>query len=147
MENPRQDLLIVDDDNAIRTLIFVAMTRRGLKCDSAKDGQDALEKMTTGTYAVVLLDLMMPRMDGAEFLKRLDEWRLTAARRPVVLLMTAFGNERLPILGESIQAVVKKPFDIDELVALVSGCVEQRKAHESLQREPAAQNDLQRCDS
>jgi len=135
MENLRQDLLIVDDDNAIRTLIFVAMTRRGLKCESAKDGQDALEKMTSGTYAVVLLDLMMPRVDGAEFLRQLASLDLSTTSRPVVLLMTAFSNDRLPVIGEPIHAVVKKPFDIEDLVALVSGCVEQRKAHEAIKRE------------
>jgi DNA-binding response OmpR family regulator len=135
MENPRQDLLIVDDDNSIRTLISIAMQRHGLSFDVARDGEDALRQMRTGTYAVVLLDLMMPRMDGPEFLKQLATLKLNAGRRPIVLLMTAFSSDQLPVLPDSIHAIVRKPFDIDDLVALVGGCVEQRRALEAIQRD------------
>ena len=134
MENSRQDLLIVDDDNSIRTLISIAMQRHGLTFDVARDGEDALRQMRTGTYAVVLLDLMMPRMDGPEFLKQLVTLELSAARRPIVLLMTAFSSDQLPVLPDAIHAIVRKPFDIDDLVALVAGCVEQRRALEAIKR-------------
>jgi DNA-binding response OmpR family regulator len=129
--NNTRDVLIVDDDKAIRTLICIALTRRGLLCEVAGDGEDALQQMRTTTYAVVLLDLMMPRLDGAEFLKQLGAWQLTVRSRPIVLLMTAFSNDRLPVLGEMVHAVIRKPFDLDSLVALVNGCIEQRRAHEA----------------
>jgi DNA-binding response OmpR family regulator len=134
MGTPHKDLLIVDDDDAIRTLLCLAMTRRGLTCDTARDGGDALEQMDASVYAVVLLDLMMPRVDGAEFLKQLGAWELSADRQPVVLLMTAFANDLLPVAGEAVHAIVRKPFDLQDLVALVGGCVEQRRAHEAGQR-------------
>jgi CheY-like chemotaxis protein len=132
MENHRKrDVLIVDDDTAIRTLLYRLIGRTGLECDVASDGGDALQQMEATTYAVVLLDLMMPRVDGAEFLKRLEKWQLIAARRPIVLLMTAFANEQLPIDGDSVHAVIRKPFDTSDVVKLVSGCVSQRRVHEA----------------
>jgi DNA-binding response OmpR family regulator len=126
----RRDVLIVDDDQPIRNLLSVAMTRRGLQCDGAKDGEDGLQRMRATTYAVVLLDLMMPRVGGAEFLRRLAEWQLSVRLRPVVLLMTAFADERLPVVADSIQAIIRKPFDLGDVTALVLGCVAQRRAHE-----------------
>lgn len=125
-----RDLLIVDDDQPIRTLICLAMTRGGLACDVAHDGEDALRQLETSTYRVILLDLMMPNVDGAEFLKRMTGLPLAMASRPVVLLMTASAIDKPPLVGEAVHAMVRKPFDMNDLVALVCGCVEHRLAHE-----------------
>jgi CheY-like chemotaxis protein len=125
----RRDVLIVDDDQPIRNLLCLAMTRLGLQCDAALDGEDALQRVRGTNYAVILLDLMMPRVDGAEFLRLLAERQLTVKRRPIVLLMTALGDDTLPVT-DSIQAIIRKPFDLDDVTALVLGCVEQRRNHE-----------------
>jgi DNA-binding response OmpR family regulator len=125
-----RDLLIVDDDEALRTLICEAMTRRGLDCDIAKDGMEALELMRTTTFAVVLLDLMMPRADATEFLKQLATLKLTKRNHPIVFLMTARDPEEIPTFGDEVQAVIRKPFVLSEVVALVSGTIESRRVHE-----------------
>jgi DNA-binding response OmpR family regulator len=127
----KRDLLIVDDDHGIRSLISLAMTRRQLLCDTAADGEDALRCMRDTRYAVVLLDLMMPRVDGAEFLRRLEEQHLTAMERPIILLMTAFTAEAVQVGGDAVQAIIRKPFDVHDLVGLVSGCVDVRRTHEA----------------
>ena len=128
-------VLVADDDPSIRQLLCTVVRRERLDVDCVADGQEAIDRLREHDYSVILLDLMMPRVDGAEFLRQLASLDLSTRSRPVVLLMTAFSNDRLPVIGEPIHAVVKKPFDIEDLVALVSGCVEQRKAHEAIKRE------------
>jgi DNA-binding response OmpR family regulator len=123
-----RDLLIVDDDEPLRTLICEAMTRRGLDCDIARDGLEALELMRTTTFAVVLLDLMMPKADATEFLKQLAALKLTKKNHPIVFLMTAREPEEIPTFGDEVQAVIRKPFMLSEVVALVSGTIERRRA-------------------
>lgn len=118
------DVLIVDDDASIRSLLCVAISRLGLHCHTAVDGEDALEKVTSSEYAVILLDLMMPRIDGREFVARLCEFEKTTSRRPVIVMMTAFpASERLPVPDTRVHLVVRKPFDVVALSELVSDCV------------------------
>ena len=59
-----KDVLIVDDDEDVRTVVCTALTHGGLTCDTAADGVYALECLETSRYRVVLLDLVMPRLDG-----------------------------------------------------------------------------------
>lgn len=126
-----RDLLIVDDDEPLRTLICEAMTRRGLDCDIASDGMEALALMRTTTFAVVLLDLVMPKADATEFLKQLAALKLTKRTHPIVFLMTSRDPEDIPTFGDEVQAVIRKPFDLNEVVALVSGAIERRRVHEA----------------
>lgn len=123
-----KDVLIVDDDESIRNLVASALRRRGLSCDTAADGADALEHVATTRYVVVLVDLMMPRVDGETFATALRDHERTSRERPVVLLMTAFPvRERFAELGDRVHAVVQKPFDALELAELVKSCVEARR--------------------
>src|SRR5438045_5558734 len=84
-----KDVLIVDDDDAIRRLLGTALTRAGLTCDTAADGVFALEHLTEKSYAVMLLDMMMPRLDGAGVLHEIRSRQLSDVERPIVLLVTA----------------------------------------------------------
>jgi DNA-binding response OmpR family regulator len=118
-----KDVLIVDDDAGIRNLVAVALSRAGLTCDTAVDGLHAVEQMSERIYTVLLLDMSMPRLDGAGVLREIREFR-TDGDRPIVLVMTA-AVEREPLepVAEMVQAVITKPFDIHELRELVQGCV------------------------
>jgi DNA-binding response OmpR family regulator len=119
------DVLIIDDDDAIRRMLCVALKRIALTCETAIDGADALEQMAETHYAVVLVDLMMPRLDGAGFVAALRERERASFDRPVVLLMTAFSTrETIKHLGDRVQAVIQKPFDVFELAGLVRDCVD-----------------------
>jgi len=118
------DVLIVDDDEAIRALLRVAMSRMELSCHMAVDGADALAKIATTSYAVILLDLMMPRMDGGEVVARMRELETPSGSRPTVLMMTALpSSARLPVSDGRVQVVVRKPFEMAALSVLVSDCV------------------------
>src|SRR5688572_6185021 len=65
-------ILIVDDDDAVRNMVERVLRREHFDVESARDGFEAIEKLTRNDYATVLLDLMMPRVDGLGVLRFLE---------------------------------------------------------------------------
>lgn len=121
-------MLIVDDDEPFRNLVCAAVTAAGLECDVAVDGLEALERLKTASYAVVLLDLMMPRLDGAGLLREIRSLNLSDRERPDVLVMTASADrEALFAHDDLVQFVIRKPLSVHDLVHLVQDCVTARK--------------------
>jgi two-component system, OmpR family, response regulator ResD len=119
-----KDLLIVDDDASIRSLLFTVMTRAGFTCDEATDGMRAIEQLGSRRYRVVLLDLMMPRLDGAGVLRALLLMKPAAVERPRVIVLTASSDhDELGPLGAMIDRVMAKPFDLQELTSTVMNLV------------------------
>ena len=114
-------VLIVEDDTAIRTLMVAALRREPLEIHTANDGLAALDLVRVNDYAVILLDLMMPRVNGFEFLATFDEVRPDA--KPVILVMTAFDAAAVRRLGSlRVQAILHKPFDVERVVEMVRDC-------------------------
>lgn len=124
MSHPAKDVLVVDDDEQIRKLIAIVLTRAGLSVDTAADGLHAVEHLVVSSYTVLLIDLSMPRLDGVGVLKKIRAFHWPEDDRPIVLVMTA-ATEREPLtsVAEMVQAVITKPFDIQELRELVQDCV------------------------
>jgi CheY-like chemotaxis protein len=116
-------ILIVDDDDAIRALLMTVLRRRGLHADPARNGIEALEKLGVHQYEVMLLDLMMPQMNGYDVLTHLAAQ--PAARRPLVLVLTA-GLEPRPLDTQIVIGMLHKPFDVELLVDTVVGCLSVR---------------------
>ncbi|HVR43222.1 MAG TPA: response regulator, partial [Thermoanaerobaculia bacterium] len=116
-----RDVLIIDDDEGIRNLICIALQRAGLSCETATDGTEALERVRNVTFAVILLDIMMPRLDGYGFLSRYAESLIHDADRPVVLIMTAFPEHEVnvPFVADLVHGIIRKPFDVHEMASLV----------------------------
>jgi DNA-binding response OmpR family regulator len=120
MAHPK--ILIVEDDTAIRTLLVAALRREPLDVHTAADGVAGLEQLREHDYAVILLDLMLPRLNGFEFLDSLDSV-LSSRPAPVILVMTAFDASALKRLGSMrVQAILHKPFDIERLVEMTRDC-------------------------
>jgi chemosensory pili system protein ChpA (sensor histidine kinase/response regulator) len=113
-----QQILVVDDDDAIRALLQTVLRRRGFRVDAARNGVDALEQLAARAYALVVLDLMMPRMSGYDVLDHLSERPATA--RPRVLVLTASLAARA-YSPELVIGTVHKPFDIELLLDIVAG--------------------------
>jgi CheY-like chemotaxis protein len=117
---PEKRLLIVDDDDAIRALLLTVLRRRGFRLDSARNGADAIEKLALCRYSLVVLDLMMPVMNGYEVLDWLDG--RPVQERPLVLILTA-GLEPKKFDTRMVVGLLQKPFDVDLLVDTISGCL------------------------
>ncbi len=88
MEQTRARVLVVDDEANQRTALASMISGWGYETQAAGDGQDALEQIQTFKPSVVVTDLMMPRMDGPELLKRLGEME----GAPPAIMLTAFGS-------------------------------------------------------
>ncbi len=111
-------VLVVDDDVAIRALVCRILERKGLEIESAEDGAEAIEKMTASRYHVVVMDLMMPKVNGFELVEHV---RNNFTTRPAIVLVTAGVDVDLRSLdGTVVHSVVRKPFDIHELGDLIA---------------------------
>src|SRR5438045_2789493 len=113
-------ILIVDDDMAIRTLLFTVLQRRGLAVDTAKHGGEAVEKLAQCRYTVLLLDLMMPVMNGWQVLETMEA--MDRNTRPAVILLTA-GSEPREFNPDIVAGTIRKPFDVSVLYDAVLGCI------------------------
>lgn len=111
-------VLIVEDDDSIRALLGAALRREPLEVDTARNGAEALALTSTNEYALILLDLMMPHLNGFEFLDAFH--RGPAKRQSVIFVLTAFDDAMVGRLDASqVHAVLRKPFDVGQLVSMV----------------------------
>ncbi|WP_342387012.1 response regulator transcription factor [Salinicoccus bachuensis] len=109
-------ILIVDDEERIRKLLNMYLVREGYDITEADNGEDALELALEQDFHCILLDLMMPRMDGIEVAKRLRTQKST----PIIML-TAKGEENNRVEGFEVGAddYIVKPFSPREVVLRV----------------------------
>ncbi|WP_058301251.1 response regulator transcription factor [Gorillibacterium timonense] len=109
-------ILIVDDDPAIAGLVRIYLDHEGLECDTAADGAEGLSALEKKEYHLVVLDVMMPRMDGIEFCRRVREDRSIP-----ILMLSAKAEEMDKITGMMTGAddYLAKPFHPLELVTRI----------------------------
>lgn len=120
---PVRRVLVADDDLAIRQLVCTIIRREGLEVDCAIDGTDAIEKLRESEYAVVLLDLMMPRVDGFAVVEYLKEH--PPAHKPIVLVITAYADQKFKEVDPTVvTGVIRKPFEVADLGSTVRLCVD-----------------------
>ena len=119
MDSPRSPkILVVDDDDAIRGMVERVLKREKFEVDSARDGFEAIEKLSRNDYATILLDLMMPRVDGHGVLQFLEKEK--HAPGPWVIVMTAnLQSAAEATTSRPVYRVLPKPFDIRELIGHV----------------------------
>lgn len=110
-------LLVVEDDKAISRLLQLELTHRGMQVDVALDGATGYKLAVQGGHDVILLDILMPGMDGERLLAKI---RREGVRTPVIML-TALDADRDKIrnLDTGADDYLTKPFNIDELVARI----------------------------
>ncbi len=114
-------ILVADDDPSILRLLQLNFELEGFEVHTASDGEDALAKARSASPDVIVLDVMMPGLDGLEVCRRLKE---DGAMRTVpIILLTALGQERERREGMAVGAshYVMKPFDPDSLIRVVKG--------------------------
>ncbi|HUR83187.1 MAG TPA: response regulator [Thermoanaerobaculia bacterium] len=123
MNEHERRVLVVDDDPEIRRILVTALRLRSLQIDEATDGVMAIEMLRQNRYAVVLLDIMMPGVDGFGVLDSIGQ----DPNPPVVLIVSGAGKQVLDRVDTSkVHGIVKKPFDPLEIADVVSACAEIR---------------------
>jgi DNA-binding response OmpR family regulator len=128
---PQSRVLVVDDEPAIRALVAKIVERAGHPVDTARDGAEAIEKLEQTDYAVIVLDLMMPNIDGYGLI---DHLKGREGSKPAVIVVSAGDSGALRKLdGAMVHSILRKPFDIDVLGDLITAAV--RSAEETVQAE------------
>lgn len=113
-------VLVVDDDDAIRALLCTILRRRGMHVDNARNGAEALAKCERCRYAVILLDLMMPQLNGYEVLNVFANRR--REERPLILVLTA-GAEPRDLSADLVAGTIRKPFDVDMIADTIAAAL------------------------
>ncbi len=111
-------ILVIEDDAAIRRGVVMAVRTAGYQVVEASDGPSAHRAIVQATYDVVLLDLILPGVNGLELLSAIRDYRATV---PVIIL-TAMGDERDRVRGleKGADDYVVKPFSVQELLARIT---------------------------
>ncbi|WP_040838065.1 response regulator transcription factor [Nocardia brevicatena] len=119
-------ILVVDDDRAVRESLRRSLTFNGYTVDLAVDGIDALEKATGQRPDALVLDVMMPRLDGLEVCRRL---RSTGDDLPILVLTARDSvSERVAGLDAGADDYLPKPFALEELLARLRALLRRRAA-------------------
>ncbi len=121
-----QKLLVADDDNEIRELLEFDLSHSGYVVETAKDGEEALQKALTNSYDLILLDVMMPKMNGFDVCKNI---RASKPDIPI-LMLTAKGtiNDKTQGFDSGADDYIVKPFDIQEVLLRVRALVRRSPA-------------------
>ncbi|PYQ61511.1 MAG: hypothetical protein DMF58_04590 [Acidobacteria bacterium] len=112
-------ILVIEDNDALRVMLFTVLRHQPLAVDTASSADEAMDKVRTCDYALILLDLNLPDDESAEFLRRFREFRpestsfVLAARDP---------RFDLTIDPHQVNALVNKPLEIDTLADVVREC-------------------------
>jgi len=112
--NRQLRVLVVEDEEAIRTGLIDVLVFHGYEVDSAATGPEGLEKALTGKFELILLDIMLPGMDGYEICDRI---RAVDRNQPIIMLTAKTSDEEI-VQGLKLGAddYVPKPFSIQQLV-------------------------------
>jgi DNA-binding response OmpR family regulator len=115
--------LVVDDDEPIRTMLGKILQREQFSVDTARDGEEAITLLNADGYKLVLLDLMMPKVDGYAVLRYMEQHHSDLL--PCTIIASAvpesdiLRNFQLPVYR-----IHAKPFDMQQLLADVRACAE-----------------------
>ena len=110
-------MLVVDDDLGIQELLELALQSEGYRVVLARDGWEALQMVEDMLPDVVVLDLMMPRLDGPGFLKEVQRRGLRERLNVLVLTAASRGREHAAQLG--VESYIDKPFSLPDFLAEV----------------------------
>jgi two-component system copper resistance phosphate regulon response regulator CusR len=110
-------ILVIEDESRIRSFLTRALTADGFAVDGADNGQDGLERAVRGSYDLVILDLLLPRLDGLTVLRELH--RRTPELPVLILSARCDLDTKLRSFDLGANDYVSKPFAVDELVARV----------------------------
>ena len=122
-DNQEHGILVVEDDPAIRRLVSMVLLRAGYRVDVAADGLEAVLKLGVSEYDVIVLDLMMPNLDGFTFLNTFAREEPDRLRKVIVTSAASPNIIRERMEGAPFR-LLPKPFDIGELVTHVRSCID-----------------------
>ena len=124
-DTAKTTILIVDDETRMRRVIADYLQIQGYETDEAGDGVEALERFEAGSPDLVLLDVMMPRMDGFEVCRHI---RAKSAVPIIMLTAKAEEEDELQGFGLGVDEYISKPFSLKILAARIEAVLRRRSA-------------------
>lgn len=120
-------ILVIEDDQATAKTLQLALKSENFVCDTTGIGEDGLEIARHYEYDLIILDLMLPDIDGYEILRRLRAVRVTTP----VLILSGLGDidDKIKGLGFGADDYLTKPFNKEELIARVRAIIRRSKGH------------------
>ncbi len=114
-------VLVVDDEPQVVWVLELALGSEGYEVCTARNGVEAMAQISAMHPELMVLDVMMPRMDGWSVMRELA--KLPVDERPRVVMVTALasGHDRVTATELGVDAYVPKPFDMDELLGVIHG--------------------------
>jgi len=122
--------LVVDDDDPIRAMLAKVVERQNLEVDVARDGAEAIDRLDADGYNVVLLDLMMPRVDGFAVLRHMKEHYPQYLHCTIVA--TAMPqSEVIKRFDVPVYRIHMKPFDMQTLIEDIQNCADTQRRRDT----------------
>lgn len=118
---PAARALVVDDDDPIRVLLSTLVAHQGFEVETAKDGAEAIARLEDDGFSLILLDLMMPRVDGYAVLQHIKESQPDLLRCTIVASAVP-EPEILRNVADPVYKIHVKPFDMSRLIADIRSC-------------------------
>jgi DNA-binding response OmpR family regulator len=117
----RKRALVVDDDDPIRTMLAKVVERQNLQVDTARDGVEAIERIDEDGYSVIVLDMMMPRIDGYGVLQHMQAHHPDKLRCTIIASAVP-ESEILRKFEMPVYRIHAKPFDMAKLIEDINTC-------------------------
>jgi len=132
MTIPKESILLVDDEQGIRSILNKGLAMRGYACDEAENGEQALEKLEVNPSDLVIMDINMPGRQGNEILP------IITARFPETAVIMASGINDPKVIAKCIQDgaqdYINKPFRFEQIFQSVNGALDKRRVALEIQR-------------
>jgi CheY-like chemotaxis protein len=114
-------VLVVDDEPQVAWVLRFSLEHEGFRTYTASNGIEALEELQKHSVRVIVLDLMMPEMDGWTVMERIK--KLPIAERPRIVIVSSHTGpeEKAKATALGADAFVPKPFDVEELIGVLGG--------------------------
>jgi two-component system phosphate regulon response regulator PhoB len=125
----RGKILIVDDEEAIRKMVCLALTQAGYDCLEAADASEAQTKIVQDTPDVLLLDWMLPGVSGVEYARRLRREKLTQDLPVIMLTARVEEEDKVKGLDSGVDDYITKPFSTRELLARIKALLRRSAPH------------------
>jgi PAS domain S-box-containing protein len=139
-------ILLVEDNELNRLLAVKSLQKSGCIVDTAENGKIALEKLKTGKYDVILMDIQMPELDGYDTTRYIRETLQAPLSRIPIIAMTAhaFSSDVNKCLSVGMDDYISKPFKQNVLLSKIAGCLKKNSSSNNVLSNPETAADLKR---
>lgn len=122
MSRPEKPFVLLVDDNEATGTLVTAILQRDFTVEIASDGLEAVDRLKTGNYASVILDLRMPQLDGYGVLEHIQTHRPDLLGRTLIVTAALSRRELERVKEFAVFGIIAKPFDVETLLNAVRAC-------------------------